>query len=266
MMFAIFMFLAFLSYLFAGQADQSLVSDSGVPLRTKGGETQNLLGYSGAVMSHYMIFRWFGLAALLFPPFLFIWGYRLSFKKSLISLSRYALFSLFFLVWLGLLLGYLVHLIDGVSYLAFLSGGFGYELALIADELLGWGTFILIFGSLLIFVIVFFNVDQISWFGDSESATVAGEEEESDSHFLRDKVQENPADPADLAPAEEEEASENSWKLSEKEKPAPQKANTDSPAFNIEDRTQVTESREEEADDNFFVAPQQGRKKRPIPW
>lgn len=261
MMFAIFMFLAFLSYLFAGQADQSLVSDSGVPLRTKGGETQNLLGYSGAVMSHYMIFRWFGLAALLFPPFLFIWGYRLSFKKSLISLSRYALFSLFFLVWLGLLLGYLVHLIDGVSYLAFLSGGFGYELALIADELLGWGTFILIFGSLLIFVIVFFNVDQISWFGDSESATVAGEEEESDSHFLRDKVQENSADPADLAPAEEEEASGNSWKLSEKEKPAPQKANTDSPAFNIEDLTQVTESREEEADDNFFVAPQQGEEK-----
>ncbi|MDN3687817.1 FtsK/SpoIIIE family DNA translocase [Cyclobacterium jeungdonense] len=261
MMFAIFMFLAFLSYLFAGQADQSLVSDSGVPLRTKGGETQNLLGYSGAVMSHYMIFRWFGLAALLFPPFLFIWGYRLSFKNNLISLSRYAFFSLFFLVWLGLLLGYLVHLIDGFNYLAFLSGGFGYELALIADELLGWGTFILIFGSLLIFVIIFFNVDQISWFGHSENATAIEGEDENESYLVRDSVPENTAIKEDLDVSEEEESSENSWKLSENEKPAPQKGISESPAFNVEDRTRVTESREEEAPDNFIVSSQHGEEK-----
>lgn len=261
MMFAIFMFLAFLSYLFAGQADQSLVSDSGVPLRTKGGETQNLLGYSGAVMSHYMIFRWFGLAALLFPPFLFLWGYRLSFKSNLISLSRYAFFSMFFLVWLGLLLGYLVHLIDGFNYLAFLSGGFGYELALIADELLGWGTFILIFGSLLIFVIVFFNVDQISWFGDSENATGTEGDVENEQQFVQDSIPENAEVTADLDALEEEESSENSWKLSGKEKPAaPQKGSSEAPAFNVEDRTRVSES-EEEALDNFIVAPQHGEEK-----
>ncbi|WP_162416279.1 FtsK/SpoIIIE family DNA translocase [Cyclobacterium roseum] len=261
MMFAIFMFLAFLSYLFAGQADQSLVSDSGVPLRTKGGETQNLLGYSGAVMSHYMIFRWFGLAALLFPPFLFLWGYRLSFKNSLISLSRYAFFSLFFLVWLGLLLGYLVHLIDGFNYLAFLSGGLGYELALIADELLGWGTFILIFGSLLIFVIVFFNVEKISWFGDTETGTATGGEDEKSAHPLQDPVPENTEVVEDLDSPGEEETSENSWKLSEKEKPAPQKGGSESPAFNVEDRTQMTESEEEKAADNFFVAAQHEEEK-----
>ncbi|WP_375584952.1 DNA translocase FtsK 4TM domain-containing protein [Cyclobacterium xiamenense] len=256
MMFAVFMFFAFLSYLFAGQADQSLVSESGIPLRTKAGETQNLLGYSGAVMAHYMIFRWFGLAALLFPPFLFIWGYRLSFKSTLLSLSRYAAFSLFFLVWLGLLLGYLVHLIDGFHYLGFLSGGIGFELAVLADELLGWGTVILIFGSLLIFVVVFFNVEQINLFGSVEKSDPS---EREDPLNLSGKEQEEVLDTEmdeafeDLT---EDVDPQNSWKLSENDVPGNQKNTTEEPSFNVEDRTQFSESSEAETPDNFFVEQQ----------
>jgi S-DNA-T family DNA segregation ATPase FtsK/SpoIIIE len=169
MMFAVFLFLAFLSYLFSGQADQSvIVGETGEPIRNQAVEAQNWLGYSGALMAHYFIYRWFGLAALLFPPFLFLIGFRLSFKRDLVSLTRYSAFSLFFLFLLGLLMVYFVHLMEDYNYLGFLSGGFGYELALLSDEFLGWGTFILIFGSLLIFVIFFFNIDSINWFTADE--------------------------------------------------------------------------------------------------
>ena len=133
MMLSIFMFLAFLSYLFVGQADQSLVNASGMPLRTKAGETQNLLGYT-------------------------------------------------------------VHLIDGFNYLAFLSGGFGYELAKLSDAFLGWGTFILIFGSLLIFVIVFFNVDQINWFTSEKETSQSTDEAPIENEFNSESIEEDSFD------------------------------------------------------------------------
>ncbi|MEX2513955.1 MAG: DNA translocase FtsK 4TM domain-containing protein [Cyclobacteriaceae bacterium] len=254
MMFSIFLFLAFLSYLFAGQADQSVVSESGEPLRAKAAETKNLLGYSGALMSHYFIYRWFGLAALLFPPFFFFLGFRLSFKKSLISITRYAAFAMFFLFWLGLMMGYMVHLMDDYYYLGFLSGGFGYELALLSDEFLGWGTFILIFGSLLIFVILFFNVDQIKWFGS---------EQNKDQEWPEDDLSEGSPEGEDyqseemVQPEEEAEEESNSWKLSNKKNQ--DKPFDSQPAFNVEDTTKISENEpvnglnKEEEVDNFFV-------------
>jgi len=243
MMLSVFMLLAFLSYLFVGQADQSLVNASGMPLRTKAGETQNLLGYTGAVMSYFMIYRWFGIAALFFPPFLFFWGYKLSFKDSLVSLTRYAGFSLFFLVWLGLLMGYLVHLIDGFNYLAFLSGGFGYELAILSDAFLGWGTFILIFGTLLIFVIVFFNVDQITWFNtaDKEPSQPNDDSPNENEYIREDSFEESPLED-DSEEMEEAEVDTNSWKVSDADKSAhaAKKDKPTTPAFKVEDTTKDT--------------------------
>lgn len=243
MMLSVFMLLAFLSYLFVGQADQSLVNASGMPLRTKAGETQNLLGYTGAVMSYFMIYRWFGIAALFFPPFLFFWGYKLSFKDSLVSLTRYAGFSLFFLVWLGLLMGYLVHLIDGFNYLAFLSGGFGYELAILSDAFLGWGTFILIFGTLLIFVIVFFNVDQITWFNtaDKEPSQPNDDSHNENEYISEDSFEESPLED-DSEEMEEAEVDTNSWKVSDADKSAhaAKKDKPATPAFKVEDTTKDT--------------------------
>ncbi|MEX0884173.1 MAG: DNA translocase FtsK 4TM domain-containing protein, partial [Cyclobacteriaceae bacterium] len=233
-MFSIFLFLAFLSYLFAGQADQSVVSESGEPLRAKAAEAKNLLGYSGALMSHYFIYRWFGLAALLFPPFFFLLGYRLSFKKSLISMTRYAGFAMFFLFWLGLMMGYMVHLIDDYYYLGFLSGGFGYELALLSDEFLGWGTFILIFGSLLIFFILFFNVDQIKWLG-SEQKTDQEDELSGGSPEMEEYLSEEIPEPEEDAVEET-----NRWKLSNKKNP--EKPSDNQPAFNVEDTTKISDN------------------------
>lgn len=263
MMLSIFMFLAFLSYLFVGQADQSLVNASGMPLRTKAGETQNLLGYTGSVMSYFMIYRWFGIAALFFPPFLFFLGYKLSFKDSLVSLTRYAGFSLFFLVWLGLLMGYLVHLIDGFNYLAFLSGGFGYELAKLSDAFLGWGTFILIFGSLLIFVIVFFNVDQINWFTSEKDTSQSTDEAPIENEFNSESIEEDSFDsqPLEDEPEElheeEEEPDTNSWKVSDTDKTAQtnKKDKAIAPAFKVEDTTKkdIPSSEDPLSGKNFVV-------------
>lgn len=167
---AIFLFIAFVSYLINGPADQSLVMNNpDQAIRDSARESRNWVGYLGAQASHWLIFRWFGIAAFLLPPFLFLIGFRWTFKLSLISLTRYAVFSLFFTAWLGLLLGYVVLLIEGYSFWSFLSGGFGYELAKLSNDFLGMGTFILIVGAFLIFVVLFFGLEQLNWFSPKES-------------------------------------------------------------------------------------------------
>ncbi|HSF53135.1 MAG TPA: DNA translocase FtsK [Algoriphagus sp.] len=167
---SIFLFIAFVSYLINGPADQSLVMNNpDQAIRDSARESQNWVGYLGAQASHWLIYRWFGIAAFLIPPFLFLVGFRWTFKFSLISLTRYSIFALFFTAWLGLLLGYIVILVEGYSFWSFLSGGFGYELAKLSSDFLGMGTFILIFGAFLIFVVLFFGLEQLNWFSPKTS-------------------------------------------------------------------------------------------------
>ncbi|WP_026968878.1 FtsK/SpoIIIE family DNA translocase [Algoriphagus terrigena] len=162
---SIFLFIAFVSYLINGPADQSLVMNNpDQAIRDSARESQNWVGYLGAQASHWLIYRWFGIAAFLIPPFLFLLGFRWTFKFSLISLTRYSVFALFFTAWLGLLMGYVVILVEGYSFWSFLSGGFGYELAKLSSDFLGMGTFILIVGAFLIFVVLFFGLEQLHWF------------------------------------------------------------------------------------------------------
>lgn len=165
-----FLLIAFISYLINGPEDQSLVMNNpDQEIRESARESQNWVGYLGAQASHWLIYRWFGIAAFLLPPFLFLVGFRWTFKFSLTSLTRYSVFALFFTAWLGLLTGYIVILVEGYSYWSFLSGGFGYELAKLSSDFLGMGTFILIAGAFLIFVVLFFGLEQLNWFSPKSS-------------------------------------------------------------------------------------------------
>ena len=185
---SIFLFIAFVSYLLNGPTDQSLVMNNpDEAIRDTAKETTNWLGYLGAQASNWLIYRWFGMAAFLFPPFLFILGFRWAFKVSLVSLTRYTTFALFFTFWLGLFTGYIVILVQGYSYWSFLSGGFGYELAKLSADFLGWGTFILIGGALLIFVVFFFDIDKLEWFSSKPA-----DENELDSVLEKSAPVQNP--------------------------------------------------------------------------
>jgi S-DNA-T family DNA segregation ATPase FtsK/SpoIIIE len=181
---SIFLFIAFVSYLINGPADQSLVMNNpDQAVRDAARESRNWVGFLGAQASHWLIYRWFGIAAFLLPPFLFFVGFKWTFKFSLIPLTRYVIFSLFFTAWLGLLMGYIVILVEGYSFWSFLSGGLGYELAKLSSDFLGMGTFILIVGAFLIFVVLFFGLEQLHWFTPKE----ASEESLDDSAVLNKK-------------------------------------------------------------------------------
>ena len=162
---SLYLFTSFLSYLFTGKADQSVVEAlRGTGLIESGKEAENWLGLYGAVTSHYFIFRWLGISAFFIPPLLFLLGFRMVFKRELVPIFSVFIFSVFAGLWLGLLLGYVTHSISGFTEVSFLSGGLGYELARLSDGLFGWGTLLILVLSLFVFIIYFFNVTAINAF------------------------------------------------------------------------------------------------------
>ncbi|MBR6979729.1 MAG: DNA translocase FtsK 4TM domain-containing protein [Prevotella sp.] len=69
----LFMLVAFASYFTTGEADQSLVTSlQEGEVRNTNQEFQNICGSIGAIVSHYMIARSFGLAAFLIPVFIIL--------------------------------------------------------------------------------------------------------------------------------------------------------------------------------------------------
>ncbi len=159
---SIFLLVAFISYLFTGKADQSVVESVGeTGLIGAGIETENWFKLLGAIASHYFIFKWFGISSFLIPPILFLIGYKVVIGREILPVFKLIRFSLFFLIWLSSLLGYVVKTTDGVSEWSFLGGGIGYEIASALDNLMGWGTFLLLAFLLIIFTIYFFNITTI---------------------------------------------------------------------------------------------------------
>lgn len=176
---SVFLITAFVSFLFTGKADQSVVEAiETTGLKSSGLDAENWLGVLGAVVSHYFIFHWFGIASFFIPPLLLIFGMRLVSKKEILPAYRSFKFAIFFTFWLCLLFGYTGIKAENFSGSDILSGGFGYELGLLFHSLIGWGTYIFLILSLLIFIIYFFNITELMGFkksGDLDSLPVSDE-------------------------------------------------------------------------------------------
>ena len=168
---SIFFLIAFTSYLFTWQEDQSYVSpanggwhnffkttqelvDNGV----KNPVVDNWLGKFGALLSNQFIYEWFGVASFLFVIVFFVVGYRLLFKVRLYSLSKTAGYTFFLIVFLSIAIGFVqAFMTDAPNYM---EGGFGYWSNRLLDAQIGQaGTGgVLIFAALTALIIAY-NID-----------------------------------------------------------------------------------------------------------
>ncbi len=86
---ALFLFIAFISYLFTWQEDQDKVLKGGVSfLFGDDIKVANLLGRLGAWAAHLFIYNGFGLASFLICSFFFVFGANLLFGRKLFSVRR----------------------------------------------------------------------------------------------------------------------------------------------------------------------------------
>ena len=226
---SLFLFTSMLSYLFTYQADQSVVEAiDNTEVRAAGLEAENWLGLFGAIISYFFVFKWFGIAAFLIPPFLFISGYKLVFKKEVLSPISVFKFVFFFIFWISLLMGYLTFNQDQINTWSFLSGGIGFELAFLFDSLMGWGTYLVLIFSLLVFVIYAFDITSLLSY---KPATVP-----DDNSSVKEQKEENPIKTNEDKLNKKEEDEKNSWSFKIEKTPKNKKENEGTPELLIEDK------------------------------
>jgi S-DNA-T family DNA segregation ATPase FtsK/SpoIIIE len=207
-----YLLIAFISYLFTHLADQSVVeSITETGLKASGLETENWLGLVGAIVSHYFIFKWFGIASFLIPPFLFVAGFKMLFRRRLFSIYRSFKFTFFFTFWLCLLLGYLILQTSEFQGWGFLSGGIGYELAVLFNSMVGWGTFLFLLFSILVFIIYFFDINSIFTESGVTKATATTEGAKATTATTGFNIKDETEDD------EDEDAITETWTISSKE-------------------------------------------------
>ena len=86
---AFLLFIAFTSYLFTWEEDQDKVFKAGSSLFWGTDvKVQNLLGTLGAFLSHFFIYKGFGVASFLFCSFFFVIGVNLFFGKKIFSVIK----------------------------------------------------------------------------------------------------------------------------------------------------------------------------------
>lgn len=168
---SIYFLVAFTSYLFSWQEDQSYVIDANGgwsnlfktadELKNNGVTTpvvENWLGKIGALLAHQFIYEWFGVASFLFILVFFVIGYRLLFKVKIFAIEKTLGYTFFFLIFISLTLAFAHSFLSKTPH--FLEGEFGYwsnKLLVAQIGSAGVGGLIVFLG--LTILIVAYNID-----------------------------------------------------------------------------------------------------------
>ena len=83
---SIFLLISFISYFFTWKEDQDKVFNNSSFLFDEDIQVSNLLGRLGAYVSHFFIYRGFGIASLLFCTFFFVVGINLLVRRKVFSI------------------------------------------------------------------------------------------------------------------------------------------------------------------------------------
>ena len=102
-LFSLFLVIAFFSFFFSWQADQSTLSQ----FADKTVLTKNLLGKVGANLSHFFIYKGFGLAAFIIPILLFVSGLYWLFKIPIKKVVKTWNWGILFMLWFSIAFGFL---------------------------------------------------------------------------------------------------------------------------------------------------------------
>ncbi len=171
---AAFFLVAFTSYLFTWQEDQSYISTTnggwynlslGKTIQEAGDianknpiKVQNSLGKLGALLSNQFIYEWFGVASFIFVFIFVVIGYRFVFKTVLYPIRKSMAYAIFGIVFFSVAIGFIHSLIS--DYPAYMEGGFGFWTNRLLDAQIGKaGTgCLLVFAALTVLVIAY-NMD-----------------------------------------------------------------------------------------------------------
>jgi DNA segregation ATPase FtsK/SpoIIIE, S-DNA-T family len=197
-LFAIFLFLSCLSYLFTGQHDMRLVTaNSDAEDLSLNEPYKNWFGKIGAHVAWFFMNKYFGLGALFLPVIVFATGTRIWLKKDLLPYWKTFRLSILAMLFFPLAIGFVFHhRVDGfdrtieITCNQNLVGGYGHFATEWFTFTLGWfGTLMLLLFCVGAFLIFNFNhkveaawVRFSEWWADITKPSAQEEEEEEETH------------------------------------------------------------------------------------
>ena len=167
LVFSFIIFFSLLSYFFTGFDDQSLIN-SGVSFSTFGEEARNWLGVFGAFIGHYFIYVLFGVSSFILVPFLLIISFQFLFNIKLYSLGKTFIVTIFSIIWISTSMGFFLNIFPDSFILRNYTGGIGYGLAILLDNLLGYSSILILLLSLFIFVVFYFDLYSFSFISSTK--------------------------------------------------------------------------------------------------
>jgi S-DNA-T family DNA segregation ATPase FtsK/SpoIIIE len=181
-LFAIGLFISFVSYFFNWQADQSLMANA--LDRTE--SSNNWLNKFGAYISHSFIYKGFGISILSLPVMLLVTGTYLFLNLKLFKLRTLWFWGAYLILWFSLLLGFFA------SSNPILGGVVGFELNDFLQDYVGKLGVILI----LIFMLIIYLVTRLHLTPDALSKSYTKQkkqvkDEVSEVEFQRNTASEN---------------------------------------------------------------------------
>lgn len=141
--------IAFISFFFTGDADQSSLSN----FTNRDSETQNWLSKSGAWLSDFFIQRGFGVASFIFSGLIFLSGVYVLMNLSKSKLRKHWFWGVLIIIWLSIFFGFFNAKSD------ILGGTIGYEVNTFLQDYIGKiGTSLLLLFGLITYLAIRFNV------------------------------------------------------------------------------------------------------------
>ena len=137
---SIILFSSFISYMFNWKVDQSNVNS----LFDRDVQVENILGKVGASISHFFIFKLFGIGSFVIPIILFISSYFILFNKKISQLIKNINWLLVLMIWTIIFSGYIS------NYYPLQTGIKGFELNSLLKAYIGDTGIIIILSFILL--------------------------------------------------------------------------------------------------------------------
>ncbi|MDG1730941.1 MAG: DNA translocase FtsK 4TM domain-containing protein [Algibacter sp.] len=143
------LFIAFVSFLFTGEADQSALSD----FTSREVKTENWLSKFGAWLSDFFIQRGFGIASFIFSGLIFLSGVYVLMNINKTKLRKHWFWGILIIIWISILLGFFGNQND------ILGGTIGFEINSLLQDYIGKiGISLLLVFGLITYLAIRFKV------------------------------------------------------------------------------------------------------------
>tara|TARA_R110002111_G_scaffold17626_3_gene43984 strand:- start:1689 stop:4115 length:2427 start_codon:yes stop_codon:yes gene_type:complete len=228
----VLLFISFLSFIFTGKEDQSVLSN--FPERST--EYKNWASQLGAWVSELFITKGFGVPSFIFSGLLFLSGVYVTLNLKKAKLRKHWIWGTLIVIWLSILFGFFTHKYD------LLGGTIGYEMNHFFQDYIGKiGTVLLLIFGLIAYLAIRFKVT-----GDTFTKLFKKAKQDIKADLKSDTSKKEPTVIFDNSLTEEAEAIKSAFEIP-LDKPKPTISNHSTPETKAEKlKMEVTEKSKEE--------------------